>query len=642
KCSKEAPSCSSCVQSGSSCHYSGRVVRSPLTRAYLTSVENRMHSLEKLVLQLLPGIDIDAALKSPDLPQLSPCVIASETTDAPQLTPTAPLREHNSAVEQDPVLPEAVPINADGFNWEEEHIKIDGLSDGMAALSVEPAGVGYLGPTSGVVFLRSLLDWASLLHQSRPPDHEHKDDSTHQPKSILSSSYIANGVLSKQIASTFIDAYFRDYHVCYPFVHEGIFRAQYHEIIARPPKRSWDMLYHTIIAVGAWSLSHDQDGLEEYLYRRALTLGQHQSVLEVANLATVQAHVLLSNLSQKRNSPNTGWNLLGLAVRTSLSIALHRELPHWNISLMEREIRRRVWWGLYIFDSGASTTFGRAIMLPDQDSMNVHLVLNIEDEVLTPETSELPPESAQPTVYSSLKAQSEFHLHTNSISNRLLADPGLSAEAALAINASIDAWILTLPPYFQLTHDPSCQMRWYLFARARLWWRIWNLKIIVFRHILLRRAVAERSFSSGQIPHSSHEQCKRFCVEAAHSTIVSIHNYSTQNLTRLEGWYATYFLFHAALVIILCILSFPNEPDLQTWHEGVRLARTTLREHLGQDSLSTRCVAIIDQLVSDNSTVDDMFRDVILDQEALSTFPWSIESNELFSSFDRDFQNDNI
>ena len=141
------------------------------------------------------------------------------------------------------------------------------------------------------------------------------------------------------------------------------------------------MLYHAVLAIGAWCLNKDEVGLEDYLYRRALTLGQHESVFEAADLATVQALVLLSNLSQKRNNPNTGWSMLGLAVRTALSLALHRELPHWNISLLEREIRRRCWWGLFIFDSGASTTFGRAIMLPDHDAMNVHAVLNIDNAV---------------------------------------------------------------------------------------------------------------------------------------------------------------------------------------------------------------------------------------------------------------------
>jgi transcriptional regulatory protein GAL4 len=144
------------------------------------------------------------------------------------------------------------------------------------------------------------------------------------------------------------------------------------------------MLSHAIIALGAWTLNNDQIGFEDYLYRRALTLGQEESVFEAASLTSVQALILLSNLSQKRNSPNTGWNLLGLAVRTALSLALHRELPHWNITLIERETRRRVWWGLYIFDSGASTTFGRAIMLPDQETMDVHSVLNINDEVWPP------------------------------------------------------------------------------------------------------------------------------------------------------------------------------------------------------------------------------------------------------------------
>jgi transcriptional regulatory protein GAL4 len=34
-----------------------------------------------------------------------------------------------------------------------------------------------------------------------------------------------------------------------------------------------------------------------------------------------------------------------------------------------------------MFDSGASTTFGRPILLPDKEAMDVKLVLNIPDEV---------------------------------------------------------------------------------------------------------------------------------------------------------------------------------------------------------------------------------------------------------------------
>ncbi|KAF3037212.1 lactose regulatory protein lac9 and GAL4-like protein [Didymella heteroderae] len=483
--------------------------------SYLTSVEKRLQGLEALVSQLLPGINIDDVLSSSDFTGVSPLAAGPSTPDV--LRPpviSSPHSDSSPAVANDPVLPEAVPSNADGFNWQEEDANVDSLTDGMAALSVEPTGVGYL-------------------------------------------------------------------------------------------------------ALGAWSLNKDQVGLEDYLYRRALTLGQHESVFETANLTSIQALILLSNLSQKRNAPNTGWNLLGLAVRNALSVALHRELPHWNISLMEREIRRRVWWGLYIFDSGASTTFGRAVMLPDQDSMNVHAVLNVSDEALTPQTIELPVESTEPTLYSALRAQSDLHIHTNHISNRLLADPGLSAEAALSISASMDAWSQTMPIYFQLDHQSSCQHRWYTFAKSRMWWRFWNLKIIVFRHILLRRAISERGQIPDPVAQAKQEEC-----------------------TRLEGWYATYFLFHAALVMSLCIISFPQSSELPVWHQAVRLARSTFRDHLVEDSLSARCVAILDQVITIDDIDAGVFQDVSqLDRDALSNFPWSVESNELFNSFDWDLTN---
>lgn len=372
---------------------------------YLSSVEKRLINLENLVAQLLPGINIDDVLSSPDLAKATLPIAGPAVPRPVQSTTPSDILADTHATVSEPLIPEAVPNDADGFNWQEEDVNVDGLTDGMAALSVEPSGVGYLGTsdhhhllrsmranshtgsTSGVVFLRCLLDWAGFLHQSRAQGHVQRADTLPVFKGVLASAQISYSALTNQLASTLIDAYFHDYHVCYPFVHEATFRAQYHELIPRPPQRSWDMLYHAVLALGAWSLNQDQVGLEDYLYRRALTLGQHESVFEAANLTTVQALVLLSNLSQKRNSPNTGWNLLGLAVRTALSLALHRELPHWNISLLEREIRRRIWWGLFIFDSGASTTFGRAIMLPDHDAMNVHSVLNIEDAVTLPELS---------------------------------------------------------------------------------------------------------------------------------------------------------------------------------------------------------------------------------------------------------------
>ena len=140
KCSKETPFCAACAHSGAQCHYSGKIIRSPLTRAYLTSVEKRLQCLEALVGQLVPGVDIEEILSSPNVAVPTPPVIkprTPETALSPQGSTTSSSNE--------PPLPEAVPNNVDGFNWQEEEVNVDGLTDGMAALSVEPTGVGYLG-----------------------------------------------------------------------------------------------------------------------------------------------------------------------------------------------------------------------------------------------------------------------------------------------------------------------------------------------------------------------------------------------------------------------------------------------------------------------------------------------------------------
>lgn len=51
---------------------------------------------------------------------------------------TTILNQKDAAVK----ISEAVPQEPDGFDWQEDFTE---LTDGMAALSVEPKGTGYLG-----------------------------------------------------------------------------------------------------------------------------------------------------------------------------------------------------------------------------------------------------------------------------------------------------------------------------------------------------------------------------------------------------------------------------------------------------------------------------------------------------------------
>ena len=152
----------------------------------------------------------------------------------------------------------------------------------------------------------------------------------------------------------------------------------------------------------------------------------------------------------------------------------------------------------------------------------------------------MPEESTQPTRYSSIKSQSDFHLHSNHISNRLLATSGISSEEALRLNQSLETWSETLPTYFKMTHDPVSLEPSYLFARSRLWWRIWNLRIILFRQIVLSRAMKRKRDNLPVAPSDPDNTCRDLAVQAAHATISSISQFLTQTpMTRLINWYAT-------------------------------------------------------------------------------------------------------
>ncbi|KAH7362221.1 lactose regulatory protein LAC9 [Plectosphaerella cucumerina] len=587
KCSKEKPRCSACAQLDASCHYSGRPRRSPLTRAYLSSVEKRLAKVEALFAQLLPHVNLEEALAGgPGDARKTTAPEVPRTETSPR-SPVAPATPGTGGP-----ISEAVPDEADGFDWQED---VDVLADGMAALSVEPRGTGYLGSTAGVFFLRSLF---LLTGQPKPMAESRPILPQPLPTIDLASSRLSDVVASREVVGRLVDSYFSTYHRIYPFVHEPTFRAQLHEVIPRPQRRSWQMLLHTILALGAWCLDDPQGELDDDLYHHALSFGEDESLFESANLTFVQALVLLSNLSQKRNKPNTGSNFLGLATRMALSLGLHRELPDWRINMLQRETRRRVWWGLYIFDSGASTTFGRPILLPDTEAMDVRPVLNIHDESLTSRTTTLPGEINQPTLYSGLKVQSDLHIHSNYISNRLLSSSSVSPEAALAMDTTLNAWADTLPSYFRRDYDGSFDEPTFNFTKSRLWWRFWNLKIILLRQLLLQRAIDK---GKGTVPvevDPIDEQCRQIAIAAASATIESIDSYTKHGvITRLVSWYSIFFVFHASLVIVLAIIGDVDSPEMANWQRDLDTVRHVFRDVFSNNPLASRCASILDEIM---------------------------------------------
>jgi transcriptional regulatory protein GAL4 len=508
--------------------------------------------------------------------------------------------------------PEALPQQADGFDWTENKITVGDLTDGMAALSIKPEGTGYFGASSSVVPLRALYKHGFDLNF--PDQTRHLG-----PEGVPLKSQLLNSAPSGLVEQTFMDAFFLNYHTSYPFIHEGTFRAQFYKQAPHHNNQVWQILLNTVLALGAWSIGDDSSDIDITFYQEARGHLQRVSVFETGNLTLVQALLLLSNYAQKRNKPNTGWNFLGLAVRMAMSLGLHKEFPGWKISLLQREIRRRLWWGVYIFDSGAAKTFGRPILLPEDSVMDSKQVLNIHDDALTATTTTLPPEVNGPTIYSGMIAQAKFHLLTNSVYQRLISTPSLTPEETLSLQKPMEEWYNNLPDYFK-TPPPTSESDPFALVRNRLMWRDWNLRILLYRPILLRWASRRWTPTTGSSP--DHEDpleadCRRLCLRNARLTLSSITDFVNNHIcTRIGAWYmlyvspfrkgkmtkltiCRYFLFQAGLIPIILLMTDPTSPEAPGWLQDVETTKNLLMHpSLISNRFATRCLEVVNRLCS--------------------------------------------
>src|SRR5690349_7021802 len=133
-----------------------------------------------------------------------------------------------------------------------------------------------------------------------------------------------------------------------------------------------------------------------------------------------------------------------------------------------------------------------------------------------------------------------FHQTTNPLYHRLISNPPPAARELLTLQQSIDAWQASIPEYFQLGNPDLHQHDPFILARYRLSWRAANLRIILFRPIVLHWAARRWATRGGPEVEedADEEQCRLLCLQSARETIASISEYMTTNIpSRLGSWY---------------------------------------------------------------------------------------------------------
>ncbi|KIW17992.1 hypothetical protein PV08_02278 [Exophiala spinifera] len=103
------------------------------------------------------------------------------------------------------------------------------------------------------------------------------------------------------------------------------------------------------------------------------------AVLDQDDIGALQVCVLLSSFYFYHGSPNRCLAMNSAAIRIAQKMKIHQE-SDWpsHIDKVEREVRRRVWWALYVVDGYGAMTYGTTNIL-QSTKCQVNLPENIDD-----------------------------------------------------------------------------------------------------------------------------------------------------------------------------------------------------------------------------------------------------------------------
>lgn len=247
---------------------------------------------------------------------------------------------------------------------------VPGISDDINALSlsVKPSS-SYLGISSVMAILRVII-WLDPDAQSvlKSPDRSSSAsrDPSLPPEALDTGQNLQSNVSSVWDEIPLINAYFVYVHAFVPLIEERSFRETYTS--GRRNDSRWLALLNVVLAMGSMAASTSDDKGHRVYYNRAM---QHIDfdALGSAHLETVQTFALLGGFYLHYiQEPTLASALMGATLRLAVTLGLHREYLDGRTQQdakkggMSVEMRRRIWWCVFILDAWASANLGRPTM----------------------------------------------------------------------------------------------------------------------------------------------------------------------------------------------------------------------------------------------------------------------------------------
>lgn len=456
-----------------------------------------------------------------------------------------------------------MPEESDGA--ESRNSSLRGITDDVNALSLSvKRQTSYLGISSVTAVLRVILwlDPEAQAFFTKTPDATHAPSrATSSPPELDPSNETSTPRPGEKSSSAWdeiplINSYFNYVHPLAPLIDELEFRDNY-MTHARSDER-WQLLLNTVLALGSMtSSSHCEERGHKIYWLRAKQFLSVET-LGTAHIETVQALALLSGLYLHYiQQPNLANSLMGSALRLATALGLHRDYSE-GIDPAKRdkagrsiEIRRRVWWSVFVLDAWAGYGLGR----PSMGRMS-HAI------------SAKPPQVAinpNPQVLALIQENASFCMISTKMEDSLAHSPIIADAERTALDSAFAEWYKSSSVQNNTPRAQPGEPHGISVIKNILRWRCLLCRILIHRPVLLWAAMRKTSFVL--LPEEKRHAI-RTCRETTSELINDIAvTWRVSRPCAMSGWHATWLLYQALMVPLLCL--FADKSD-EEWCERDR------------------------------------------------------------------------
>ncbi|KAK9375167.1 fungal-specific transcription factor domain-containing protein [Lipomyces chichibuensis] len=184
----------------------------------------------------------------------------------------------------------------------------------------------------------------------------------------------------KEEALLLVGAYFDSIHSWMPVVHWQRFLAQFECLYAgggdlSRVSRAWASVFFAILACGVRARALHGDRAREATATGRAYISASRLLTDLYNDAFTIDHctsvILVAVFLVELNCTSAAWTWLAAAVRIGQDLGLHHELTPRStasgMSVNESELRRRLWWALYVWDRIFASELGRPYLIAEDD-----------------------------------------------------------------------------------------------------------------------------------------------------------------------------------------------------------------------------------------------------------------------------------